>query len=221
MSPKTKTTAGMSDNPPNVSAASRVATRWSWLPLVFGVLVPVGGFAWLAATRSPAPALSARIPRFAAIGSVEAITIVMVVAVLVLKRERRMIDAGFLTASVVGAVVGNLVVKAALAGAAAHAWDRTIGFALGFPSGMAMATFALAAALAALARKTGWRWELTCLGGIYVAVIAFALVRSGVSLRAEVLAGWELSLAWVVTLNLIRQYLRGRASRPPATLLAG
>ncbi len=218
MLPKTKTTAGMSDRHRNGSAAARFATRWSWLPLVFGVLLPVGSFAWLAATRSPAPALTARIPRFAAIGSIETITIVTVIAVLVLKRTRRMMDAAFLTASVVGAVVGNLAVKRALAGAAPTVWDPAVGFALGFPSGMAMATFALAAALAALAGKTGWRWELTCLGGIYVVMIAFALVRSGVSLPSEVLAGWALSLAWVVTLNSIRQFIGELASRHQASL---
>ncbi|MBD0319902.1 MAG: phosphatase PAP2 family protein [Gemmatimonadetes bacterium] len=80
-----------------------------------------------------------------------------------------------------------------------------------FPSGHAMGSMALAAALAVLAWPTRWRWWAIGIGGLFTLVVGLSRVYLGVHYPSDVLAGWLASLAWVVGLSTVAY---GRAAKP-------
>ena len=80
-----------------------------------------------------------------------------------------------------------------------------------FPSGHAMGSMALVAALAVLAWPTRWRWWVIAIGGLFTFVVGLSRVYLGVHYPSDVLAGWSASLAWVVGLSMVAY---GRAGKP-------
>jgi membrane-associated phospholipid phosphatase len=80
-----------------------------------------------------------------------------------------------------------------------------------FPSGHAMGSMALVAALAVLAWPTRWRWWAIILGGAFTLSVGFSRVYLGVHFPSDVVAGWSASLAWVLGLS---QLAYGRLVKP-------
>ena len=124
--------------------------------------------------------------------------IVLVGLVLALLVWRRLSDALFLTTALVGVVLLEPLLK--------NTFERqppgdSDGFS--FPSGSAMASMTIVAALSFLAWATRLRW-LVVLGGTVV-VLAFgaAIVDLGWHYPSDVLAGWCIALAWVSGVWLI------------------
>ena len=80
-----------------------------------------------------------------------------------------------------------------------------------FPSGHAMASMAIAAGLVALLARTRWCWPAVGLALMYVVGVAVAVVADGGHWPSDVVAGWSLSLAWVLALTvLVPDPLRNR-----------
>ena len=80
-----------------------------------------------------------------------------------------------------------------------------------FPSGHAMDTAAIAAALVFLvwgSRRRGWVWALAPL---FALAVGWARVYLGVHNPSDVLAGWAAAVAWVAAVQLV-------AGRPAAPL---
>ncbi len=71
-----------------------------------------------------------------------------------------------------------------------------------FPSGHAMLSSALAFTVVALAWHTKWRYPAIASGAIYMFYIAFTRLYLGVHYPTDILAGWCVSLAWVILVGL-------------------
>ena len=127
----------------------------------------------------------------------------LVLALLVLRRLR---DALFLTAAVLGIALLEPLLKSAFE-------RRPPGDAQGFsfPSGSAMASMAIVVALSFIAWPTRARW-LVALGGTgFALAFGAAIVDLGWHYPSDVLAGWCIALAWVSGIWLVA---RVRAPKP-------
>lgn len=80
-----------------------------------------------------------------------------------------------------------------------------------FPSGHAMGSMGLVAALAVLAWPTRWRWWAIVVGGAFTLLVGFSRVYLGVHYPSDVVAGWAAALAWVLGLSLVAY---GRVGKP-------
>jgi membrane-associated phospholipid phosphatase len=123
--------------------------------------------------------------------------ILLLALVLLLAVRKRFRDALFVTATVAGVAVFEPLFK--------RAFERqppgdAAGFS--FPSGSAMASMAIVAAVAILAWPTRARW-LVLLGG---AALVFGFGAAIVILRwhypSDVIAGWCVAVVWVSALSL-------------------
>lgn len=88
-----------------------------------------------------------------------------------------------------------------------HLWDSFYPYPkdFSFPSGHAMASMTLVAALVLLFWKTPWRLPLLLLGGLFVLGIGWTRLYLGVHYPSDVLAGWMLAIAWVMGTWLLTQ----------------
>ena len=71
---------------------------------------------------------------------------------------------------------------------------------LSFPSGHAMSSLALGAAVVALLWYTKWRWPAVALTTGFTALVGLSRMYLGVHFPSDILAGWTASLAWVMLL---------------------
>lgn len=70
-------------------------------------------------------------------------------------------------------------------------------FDFGFPSGHAMTSMAVVAALAVIFWPTRWRYLALVLGAFFVVMIGFTRLYLGVHYPTDVLGGWCAALIWV------------------------
>jgi undecaprenyl-diphosphatase len=138
-----------------------------------------------------------------------AVALAGLVLVLLLRGHGR--AAVFLAAAAVGALL--------LAPALKELFERPPvsekGEGYAFPSGHAMRSMAVAAAVVLLAWSTRWRWPVAVVGAAFVAAVGLALVYNGWHWPSDVLAGWCLAVAWVALLWLMLAPA-GRAAKAPA-----
>lgn len=130
---------------------------------------------------------------------------------LLLKKRR--VDLLFFLVSTVGAGLLNLAAKRVFGRARPDLWlsiDPRSDFS--FPSGHAMGTMALFAAVLVLLWPTRWRVPFLAMGAIVVFAVGLSRVYLGVHFPSDVLGGWLASLAWVVGLALIRRAHCNRTS---------
>jgi membrane-associated phospholipid phosphatase len=198
------------------------AQRWALVALFGGVLAPLALFGALAAEvwahegfpwdgpilrfvhgyASPAhDALMIRISQIGGAGGMVPLCI-LAVAILLLRRQVR--DALFLGLAYGGALALDGIAKALFHSARPMLWlSPAPASGYGFPSGHAMGSLALLAALAILAWPTHWRWPTLILGILAVLLIGLSRVYLGVHYPSDVLAAWLAAIAWVVGLRLI------------------
>ncbi|WP_019948928.1 phosphatase PAP2 family protein [Hymenobacter aerophilus] len=72
-----------------------------------------------------------------------------------------------------------------------------------FPSGHAMGSAALAAALAFLVWHTRWRWPVVIVGTLFALGVGLSRMYLGVHFPSDVLAGWFCSVGWVASLHIV------------------
>ncbi len=129
-------------------------------------------------------------------------------------RARRRTDAGYWLLAVGGAAAINFLAKQGFARVRPALWiSRIQETTYSFPSGHAMASMALAAAVCVLLWPTRWRWPALILGAAFVALVGASRVYFGVHYPSGVLAGWAASLAWVLGLKLLFDVRQARSGR--------
>lgn len=112
--------------------------------------------------------------------------------------------AGFFLLGVGGAMLLNVLVKLAFGRPRPALWVSILPATFySFPSGHAMGSAAVAAALGFLLARSRWRWALWLGGGLFTLAVGWSRVYLGVHYPSDVLAGWVGSLGWVGGLHLL------------------
>jgi undecaprenyl-diphosphatase len=80
---------------------------------------------------------------------------------------------------------------------------KPLGNGPSFPSGHAIGTMSVCAALAVIYWRTRFRWVVVAVGAIVVLGIGVAVVADRGHWPSDVIAGWALALAWVMALRVV------------------
>jgi membrane-associated phospholipid phosphatase len=202
------------------------------LPFIclLGIVVSLGVFVWLAEAirhqgnlpwdsailkflhSSATPWLDHAMARVAQSGQIEFIVVLTVLGVLVLKHERRMRDAFFLTLAIVGVVIINLLVRTVVQRHQSDVWGTFAPtFEFGFPSSQAADSLAIVLAFGILGWHTCWRGTILALGILYVLAIGVFRIHLGLHYPSDIAAGWALALAWVTMVSCVIPIPRGKS----------
>jgi len=82
-------------------------------------------------------------------------------------------------------------------------WDYPPLPDFSFPSGHAMSSMVFVAALILLTVHKPWHRWVWFLGGLFVMTIGWTRLYLGVHYPSDILAGWMLSIAWVIAVSLV------------------
>jgi membrane-associated phospholipid phosphatase len=127
-----------------------------------------------------------------------------VIVCAILLGRRRWVDALFWSLATGGAALLNLLAKQSFARIRPDLWPSLAPeTSFSFPSGHAMQTMALAAALVVLLWPGAARWPAVVLGGAFTLLVGISRVYLGVHFPSDVLAGWCAALAWVAGLSFL------------------
>jgi undecaprenyl-diphosphatase len=186
-----------------------------YLPLqVFGELAEEvweneGGFPWdvplLLAIHSTAnPRLDVVAVTLTRFGVFWGVFPIATVTALVLFSRRRWRALTYFSTTLVGSIIINRTAKMLLHRVRPHLWESPAPeFDYGFPSGHAMSSMTLVAALVILTWGSRWRWLVLMVGVIFVLVIGWTRLYLGVHYPSDILAGWMASIAWAVGVSLV------------------
>ena len=159
-----------------------------------------------------APWLVGTAQAFSTFGSPPVLGTVAAVGVLLLWLQlRESPSALFLTFSLGGAMLLNVLFKLFFARVRPALFDHlTPAPGYSFPSGHAMgsAAFFLAVYLVVATLFPRWRWLVGVIGVLFTLGIGISRLVLQVHYPSDVLAGWALSAAWVLGVNLV--YARTR-----------
>jgi len=201
-----------------------VAAHWEALAALFvGLLAPLSlfgllaedvwareGFGWdtflLNAVHAHA---TARLDTFmlliTRIGAPLPMLAVVALSLLALLLRGRRTDLLFVAVAVGGAAALNLLAKLLFQRARPALWPSlTPETDYSFPSGHAMGSLAVVAALSVLLWHTRWRWAVLAAGLLFVLAVGLSRIYLGVHFPSDILAGWSASLAWVTGVQLLR-----------------
>ncbi len=132
-----------------------------------------------------------------------------VVLGLILLRRLQRFQAVFWIVAVGGTAMLNLSAKHLYGRSRPGLWVASVQeTTYSFPSGHAMHSMAVVAALIALSWHTQWRLPTIVLGTAFVAMVGLSRVYFGVHFPSDILAGWAASLAWVTGVHFIVQAYR-------------
>ena len=121
---------------------------------------------------------------------------------VLLWRHRRA-DTWFFALAVGGAMTLNILAKVIFGRPRPALWPSIAPAKFySFPSGHAMGSAAVAAALTFLLWRTRWRWPVAVGGGLFALGVGLSRVYLGVHYPSDVLAGWVGSLGWVAGLHV-------------------
>jgi undecaprenyl-diphosphatase len=208
-----------------LSFLKRLLTKhWrSLLLLLIGVFLPLqvfgelaeevweneGGFPWdvplLLAIRTTArPQLDVFAVTLTKFGVFWGVFPVAAVVGLILFRQRQWRSLAYLTTTLLGSIVINRTAKVLLHRVRPHLWESPAPeFDYGFPSGHAMSSMTLVAALVILTWHTRWRLPVLVVGGLFVLTIGWTRLYLGVHYPSDILAGWMASVAWAVGVSVL------------------
>lgn len=109
--------------------------------------------------------------------------------------------------TLLGSVVINRTAKVLLHRVRPHLWQSpSPEFDYGFPSGHAMSSMTLVAALVILTWGTRWCWLVLIAGGAFVPAIGWTRLYLGVHYPSDILAGWAAAVAWAIGVRLLIKF---------------
>ncbi|RFP64648.1 PAP2 family protein [Hymenobacter lapidiphilus] len=157
---------------------------------------------WLHARQAPGPDQLALF--FSRVGGTSIMTVVSLGIGGLLLWRRQWSAAWFFALAVGGAMALNIAAKLLFGRARPALWESIApeGF-YSFPSGHAMGSAALAAAVAFLVWHTPWRWPAVVLGTLFALGVGLSRMYLGVHFPSDVLAGWFCSVGWVASLYVL------------------
>lgn len=157
---------------------------------------------WLHVRESPV--LTTTMSALTELGGLVAVPIIAVAwAGLFWWRGRRR-DAALLAAAVIGSTLLNTVLKAVFQRDRPDFWEHlVVEDSYSFPSGHAMASMSLAAALVVIAWSSLWRWPAIAGGVVYVLVVGVSRIYLGVHFPSDILAGWCVAVLWVTVVAVV------------------
>jgi membrane-associated phospholipid phosphatase len=136
---------------------------------------------------------------------------VIVLMALVLRRRFR--DSVFFGIAVLGSAVLNIAAKNYFARMRPDLWiSSTPETTYSFPSGHAMGSATLAAAMVLLCWPTRLRWPVTITSVVFVLLVGASRVYLGVHYPSDILAGWAAAIAWTFGMYLL---VARKAPLPP------
>lgn len=146
-----------------------------------------------------------------------ALSLLITLAFLIFRQRR---SALFFLLSLGGAVLLNVLMKIVVQRQRPDLWISLAPESdFSFPSGHAMGSVALAAALTVLAWQTRWRWPVLIVTSMFALLVCWSRSYLGVHYPSDILAGMVASLAWVGGLQLLfskrRQELLDLLRRKP------
>lgn len=200
-----------------------LAARWQTLLLLFlGVVLPLivveqfaiviqhqDTFAWdrailLAVHRTANPILDRIALTITPLGVFYGVFPISAVISIGLLYQRRWRSLSYLLVTLLGSALINRSLKVWLHRDRPTFWETlTPHTDFSFPSGHAMSSMSLVAALVILTWGTRWGGWTSAIGGIFVFTIAWTRLYLGVHFPSDVLAGWMISLAWAIGVSLI------------------
>jgi membrane-associated phospholipid phosphatase len=223
-----------------------MTVRTSWLKrhalellfLFFGVLAPLCLFENLAQTvighqvfsfddpillffhAHASATLDSVMLLFSRLGSIAVMLPFNTLIFIFLLYRRKHADALFWCFAVGGAAALNVASKLCFTRVRPNLWisiqpETTFSF----PSGHAMESMAVVAALTVLLWRTRWAIPMLLAGTCFVLLVGMSRNYLGVHYPSDILAGWTVSLAWVTGLSLI--FKRRRALRADQEAVAG
>lgn len=103
-----------------------------------------------------------------------------------------------------GALTLNLILKSVFERARPDLWEKIVHeSSYSFPSGHAMMSAALGFALIVVLWNSRWRWWAVWFSAIFIPLVAFTRLYLGVHYPTDIIAGWLVSGAWVMTVTLL------------------
>ena len=203
--------------PPLRSLLPTLGLAWAafgWLAVAVG---HAGGLSWDASGlrfwhRHATPALNKLAVLLTIIGNTWPMVGTGLLVVLVLWRRRQARAAWVFALSVGGSMLLTQIIKPLVARPRPALWasirpEHTFSF----PSGHAMDTAAIAAALGFLCWRHRRRWWVWGLAPLFALAVGWARVYLGVHNPSDVLAGWAAAVGWVAGVQLVARQV-GRVS---------
>ncbi|MDV2992443.1 MAG: hypothetical protein N4J56_002097 [Chroococcidiopsis sp. SAG 2025] len=198
-----------------------------YLPLqVFGLLAEEvwdeGGFIWdtlilqgIHATAQPQlDSIAVTLTQF---GSSTILFPVISAIALVMLLRRRWRSLIYLLTTVIGSAIINRAVKLLMHRVRPELWTSPAPeLDFGFPSGHAMNSMTLVAALVILTWGSPWCLLVLIGGSLYAIAIAWTRLYLGVHFPSDILAGWMVSVAWAIGVSFLVRLKRTAAIAPHA-----
>ncbi|MDZ8051431.1 MAG: phosphatase PAP2 family protein [Aulosira sp. ZfuVER01] len=200
-----------------------VRRRASLVLLLIGVFLPLqvfgelaeevweneGGFAWdvpilLVIHSTAQPQLDVFASTLTKFGVFWGVFPVATAIALVLFIRRRWRELAYFITTLLGSILINRTAKILLHRVRPHLWESpSPEFDYGFPSGHAMSSMTLVAALVILTWGSRWGMLVLITGGLFVLAIGWTRLYLGVHYPSDILAGWMASVAWATGVSLL------------------
>lgn len=152
-------------------------------------------------------------------GGIIAALLVSSLLVVWMYRHGQRRNAAVMALGVGGAAILNTLLKLSFARERPELWQQLVTeTAYSFPSGHAMASMSLVVAVLIIFWGTKWRVRILAAGVMYVILIGYSRLYLGVHYPTDILAGWAISIAWVLLVAVgVRHVLRGGSHELPDT----
>ncbi|MFB2879033.1 phosphatase PAP2 family protein [Floridanema aerugineum] len=198
--------------------------RWRGLLLLFlGVYLPLQSFMLLAVqvrenaegfpwdqpillaihqtSRRQLDLLAVNLTKF---GSIKIVFPIVLLISLILLFQKQWRSLTFLLTTATGATIINRTAKEIMHRVRPHLWQSPapeLDYA--FPSGHAMTSMTLIAALVILTWGIIWCLPILIFGSLFVVAIGWTRLYLGVHFPSDILAGWTVAIAWAIGVSLL------------------